>query len=183
MNTDPITVTDDETDILLEAADLVTLARTGVEYDYRGDVIDAHAPEMPTRFAKQLAQIVRGAVAIGMDRGKALRLAIRCARDSMPPLRLAIIDDLAAHPDSSTADVRRRIDKPRATVDRQLQALHMLGAAVVEEYEYGPHGKTRWLYSLSDHISPQVIDPQSFPDLSVHTPSPLKESGGKDSRH
>ena len=81
-----------------EAADLVTLARTGVEYDYRGDVIDAHAPEMPTRFAKQLTQIVRGAVAIGMNRGNALRLAIRCARDSMPPLRLAIIDDLSAHP-------------------------------------------------------------------------------------
>ena len=50
---------------LLAAADLVTRARTGVEYDYRGDVIDAHAPEMPTRFAKQLAQVVRGAVAIG----------------------------------------------------------------------------------------------------------------------
>ena len=45
---------------LLAAANLVTLARTGVESDYRGDVIDAHAPEMPTRFAKQLTQIVRG---------------------------------------------------------------------------------------------------------------------------
>ena len=89
MNTAPITVTDDETERLLAAADLVTLARTGVEYDYRGDVIDAHAPEMPTRFAKQLTQIVRGAVAIGMDRADALRLAMRCARDSMPPLRLA----------------------------------------------------------------------------------------------
>ena len=80
------------------AADLVTLARTGVEYDYRGDVIDAHAPEMPTRFAKELTQIIRGGVAIGMDRATARPLAIRCARDSMPPLRLAIIDDLAAHP-------------------------------------------------------------------------------------
>ena len=86
----------------LAAADLVTRARTGVDYDYRGDVIDAHAPEMPTRFAKQLAQVVRGAVAIGIDRADALRLAIRCARDSMPPLRLAILDDLAEHPDSST---------------------------------------------------------------------------------
>ena len=93
MNTEPITLTDAETERLLAAADLVTLARTGVEYDYRGDVIDAHAPEMPTRFAKQLAQMVRGAVAIGMDRDDALRLAIRCARDSMPPLRLPIIDD------------------------------------------------------------------------------------------
>jgi hypothetical protein len=112
MSTEPITITEAESDVLLAAADLVTLARTGVEYDYRGDVIDAHAPEMPTRFAKQLAQIARGGVAIGMDRADALRLAIRCARDSMPPLRLAIIDDLAAHPGSATLDVRKRIDKP-----------------------------------------------------------------------
>ena len=51
---------------LVNAADIVTLARTAVERDYQGDVIDAHAPEMPTRFAKQLAQMIRGAVAIGM---------------------------------------------------------------------------------------------------------------------
>ena len=67
---------------------------------------------MPTRFAKQLTQVVRGAVAIGIERPAALRLAIRCARDSMPPLRLAILDDVAAHPDSRTVDVRRRLDKP-----------------------------------------------------------------------
>ncbi|HEY1439515.1 MAG TPA: hypothetical protein VGF65_01440, partial [Mycobacterium sp.] len=67
MDTKPITVTDEETEKLLRAADLVTLARTGVVTDYRGDVIDSHAPEMPTRFAKQLTQIVRGGVAIGMD--------------------------------------------------------------------------------------------------------------------
>jgi hypothetical protein len=44
-----IDLTDEETKKLLAAADLVTRARTGVEFDYRGDVIDAHAPEMPTR--------------------------------------------------------------------------------------------------------------------------------------
>jgi hypothetical protein len=64
---------DEETDLLLAAADLVTLARTGVEFDYQGDVIDAHAPEMPTRFAKQLVQVMRGACAIGLDRTEALR--------------------------------------------------------------------------------------------------------------
>ena len=85
-----IELDDEETGTLLAAADLVTLARTGVEFDYRGDVIDAHAPEMPTRFAKQLAQVVRGGVAVGMGREDAMRLAIRCARDSMPPIRLAI---------------------------------------------------------------------------------------------
>lgn len=167
-----VDLTEDETDVLLAAADVVTLARTGVDYDYRGDVIDAHAPEMPTRFAKQLAQVVRGAVAIGHDRTSALRLAIRVARDSMPPLRLAILDDVAEHPESSTPDVRRRIGKPRATVDRQLQALHMLGVLACEEElgMFGDRAVTRWLYSLAEGIDPRALDPSSVPDSSVPTP-------------
>lgn len=179
MNTEPVTVTEQESAVLLAAGDLVTLARTGVEYDYRGDVIDAHAPEMPTRFVKQLTQIVRGAVAVGMDRPGALRLAIRCARDSMPPLRLAIIEDLAEHPGSTASNVRRRIGKPRSTVDRQLQALHMLGVAVVEEVEYH-QDRVRWLYTLNDQISPAAIPaPESSPDLSLNTPIPHRREVGK----
>jgi uncharacterized membrane protein len=135
MDPSEVTPTDAETSRLLAAADLVTLARTGVDYDYRGDVIDCHAPEMPTRFAKQLTQIVRGAVAIGIHRRQALKLAVRCARDSMPPIRLQIIDDLAQHAGSTATDVRRRLNKPRATVDRQLQSLHMLGVLDVAEEE------------------------------------------------
>lgn len=179
MNAEGITVTDEETDVLLKAADLVTLARTGVEYDYRGDVIDAHAPEMPTRFAKQLAQVVRGGVAIGMDRPAALRLAIRCARDSMPPLRLSIIDDVAVNPDSSTADIRKRLGKPRATVDRQLQALHMLDVLACDEQEVSWAGKdvTRWYYQLAAGIEPTALDPTSVPDLAVPTPTPHRREG------
>ena len=92
---------EDEIDQLVKAADIVTMARTAVERDYRGEVIDAHAPEMPTRFAKQLAQMVRGGVAIGMSRKAAMRLAIRCARDSIPPLRLEILLDVAANPSTT----------------------------------------------------------------------------------
>lgn len=167
MNPEPTTVTDEETETLLGAANLVTLARTAVEYDYRGDVIDAHQPEMPTRFAKQLCQVVRGGVAVGMNRKAALRLAIRVARDSMPPLRLVIIDDLADNPHCYVGEVRRRIDKPRNTVDRQLQALHMLGVLTVDEIEYSANGKTRWFYSLSNDIDPTVLEstkPETFPD-------------------
>ena len=175
MDTDPGDITETETNVLLAAADLVTLARTGVEFDYRGDVIDAHAPEMPTRFAKQLTQIVRGAVAVGMTRSEALRLAIRCARDSMPPMRLAIIDDVAKNPAAATPDVRKRIDKPRNTVDRQLQALHMLGVLTVDEVEYGSEGRVRWFYTLSEGIDPDSLKPdQCVPEMSVHIPIPCK---------
>jgi len=160
------TVSAAEADVLLAAADVVTLARTGVEYDYRGDVIDAHAPEMPTRFAKQLAQVVRGGVAIGMARPDALRLAIRCARDSMPPLRLMILDDLVAHPASSTAEVRTRLGKPRSTVDRQLQALHILGALQVDEHEHVWAGKTATLrrYRIGAGIDPDALNPKTASD-------------------
>ena len=174
---EPVVVTEEETDALLAAADLVTLARTGVEYDYRGDVVDAHAPEMPTRFAKQLAQVVRGGVAIGMTREDAMRLAIRCARDSMPPLRLAILDDVAKHPGATTAEVRKRLGKPRATVDRQLQALHMLGVLAVEEEEAEWRGQstTRWTYRLVDGIDPDALSsPISARKVSTHPQTPIE---------
>jgi hypothetical protein len=151
-----ITLSDEDTERLLAAADLVTLARTAVEFDYRGNVDDAHAPEMPTRFAKQLGQIVRGGVAVGMSRERAMALAIRCARDSMPPLRLAIIDYLSTHPASLTAQVRKGIDKPRNTVDRQLQALHMLKVVACDEEDVTEH-KTVWRYSLRADIDPAAI--------------------------
>jgi hypothetical protein len=122
-----------EVNRILLAADIVTLARTGVETDYRGDVIDAHAPEMPTRFAKQLTQIMRGGLAIGMARKEALALALRCARDSVPQLRLAVLLDLKEEGESSIREVRQRLQKPWRTINRVLEALHALDLIVCRE--------------------------------------------------
>ncbi len=152
-----LTLTHAETEQLLQLADVVTLARTGVEHDYRGNVIDAHAPEMPTRYAKQLAQIVRGGIALGMPRRPVLTLATRCARDSIPPLRLAVLLDVRQYPNSLVADVRRRLQKPRTTVDRTLQDLHMLGLLELHEQEIGP-AKTAWSYSLASGVDDVVLD-------------------------
>ncbi|MBB0990218.1 ArsR family transcriptional regulator [Dietzia sp. SLG510A3-30A2] len=163
VTTSGIDVTPEEEDRLLAAANLVTLARTAVEFDYRGDPEYAHDPEMPTRFAKQLTQIVRGAVAIGLSRDEGMRLAIRCARDSMPPLRLAIIDDVSVNPRAATKEVRKRLDKPRTTVDRQLQALHLLGVLTVFEDESMSGGIT-WRYSLGEGIDPTALH---VPEMSV----------------
>lgn len=146
----PWLIDDGETASLIKAADIVTYARTAVERDYRGDVINSHAPEMPTRFAKQLAQLVRGGLAIGMDRTAAMRLALRCARDSIPTLRLEILLDLANNSRSRTIDVCRRITKPYRTVRRELEALHILGLLTCdEEAAATDEDKTVWLYSLA----------------------------------
>lgn len=157
----------DETARILAAADLVTLARTAVDIDYRGNVVDAHAPEMPTRFAKQLAQIFRGGVAIGLSRVEALALAIRVARDSLPPIRLEILEDVAANPWTPLREVVKRVDKPRSTVDRQLQALHLLGLVTVDE-EVATVGlalkeTTTWRYSLASGVDVSAIADPTTP--------------------
>jgi Bifunctional DNA primase/polymerase, N-terminal len=133
LNTTEAKLTDDEMQRILDVADIVTLARTGVETDYRGDVIDVHAPEMPTRFAKQLVQIMRGALALDMTRREALALVVRCARDSIPQLRLAVLDDLKEYGASEAGDIRKRLQKPRRTISRILEALHALGLVICTE--------------------------------------------------
>ena len=131
-----------EVEQLLNAADIVTMARSAVERDYRGDIVFAHDPEMPTRFAKQLVQLLRGAVAIGMTPADGMRLALRCARDTIPPLRRDILLDLANNPQSTVRDVRKRISKPRNTVRRELEGMHMLGLLRCDETEdVGRDGK------------------------------------------
>jgi hypothetical protein len=78
---DPYALEEAEIDQLIKAANIVTHSRTAVERDYRGDILDAHSPEMPTRFIKQLCQLVRGGLAprYAPRRGPAARPAL-CPR-------------------------------------------------------------------------------------------------------
>jgi len=158
MNTQPYQLSWRQLRRLVKVANVVTLVRTGVERDYRGEVVFAHDPEMPTRFAKQLAQLVRGAVAIGKTSTEAMQLAERCARDSLVPLRRDILLDLIKHPKSRPRDVHRRVGQPRSTVRRELDALHALEVLVCDEQDklFGWRIVTEQSYSVSpkfDHTT------------------------------
>ena len=153
-------------DDLLAVANLVTLARTAVDRDFHGRPLDAHDPEAPTRFAKQLVQLLRGAISIGMTATEAMRLVRRCACDSIPPLRRDILLDLADNPGSKATDVRKRISKPRNTVRRGLECLHMLGALACEETEEtGRDGKEHvvWRYRLADGFDRDTLQSVTGP--------------------
>ena len=147
-------LTDPVMDALLAVANLVTLARTACERDYRGDVIEAHAPEAPTRFAKMLAQVVRGALALGADQDHAVTVAMRVAGDSVPPLRLLLLGDVQAHPCTRTTEVTGRVQRPRSTVDRVLQELHYLGLLIVDELA----DNKGWRYSLAPDVDLTALD-------------------------
>lgn len=122
---------------IVEAANITTWARTAVEFDrYRGEVVDVSDPEGPVRFAKQLSQLVTGAYLIGLPARDAMRLAIRCARDSIPPMRLKVLEDVANYPNSIVADLVRRFERPRSTVARQLAALDALDLLTCSDGKY-----------------------------------------------
>ena len=146
----------------------MTLARTAVERDYRGEVVDSHAPEMPTRFAKMLGQVLRGALSLGLEHGHALAIAHRVARDSVPPLRLLALLDVLDYPGARTREVTRRLQRPRSTVDRVLQELHVLGLLVVAE-DVGQQG-TGWQYHLSKTVDPEVLARFGSRTRNVTTP-------------
>ena len=65
----------------------------------------------------------------------AMRLAVRCARDSIEPLRRDLLLDVAANPGTDPSDVHRRIVRPLSTVKNNLVALHMLRLVDCEERE------------------------------------------------
>jgi hypothetical protein len=136
---------------LFAFANLATLARTGVEKDYRHEVIIDHDPEMPTRFARQLFQVVLGAIALGLSTDASLRLAARCAKDSIPPLRLHVLDDLYEHPQAQLYQIVRRVNKPRNTVKRTLDELQVLDLITVEE-------QSETMYSLRSAVDPLVME-------------------------
>ena len=154
---------DDEIGRIIDAADLVTRARTAVDRTPGGDVEEAHMLEMPTRFPKELVQLFRGATAIGRDRNQAMRLVIRGARDSMPPLKLEIVDWLAVNTLGTANGVAVGVDKPYMTIDRQLKELHLLGVVTREKRPANDsQGGERWHYRLANGIDPAVLDAESF---------------------
>jgi len=158
-STEEYQLTPAETDRLIKLANIVTRTRTGVERDYKGDTVDKHALEMPTRFVKQLTQVVRGTVAIGMPPETAMRLASRCARDSIAPLRRDILLDVAAHPQARPREVARRIVRPRTTVERELRALHLLNALDCDQVDMVQGGRQHTFerYSLAPILDRQLL--------------------------
>jgi len=85
-----------------------------------------------------------------------MAVALRGARDSIPPLRLRTLADVARHPITRTSELVKRLQLPRQTVDRTLQELHLLELLIVDEEPYGD-GKHRWLYQLAETVDEQTL--------------------------
>jgi hypothetical protein len=141
-----VTLSEAEEDTALDLANLIAWVRSPVEREYNGEPMFAHDLEVPTRLVKQLVQLVRGGLAIGMGRDDALAMAERVAADTMPPRRLAVLAEVWEHPDTTPADVGRGRNLPWRTADRTLKELHLLGLLDADD----PDGRTR--YRLAEDV-------------------------------
>ena len=189
MSTDETKLTDEDEDLLLGLADIVTRCRTAVERDFKGAPEWAHATEAPTRLAKYLWQLVRGSLAIGVTRPEAHALAIRVARDCLPPNRRDVLFYVAEHPYSRTGDVAKGLQLPYATADRTLQELHLLKALQVADDD---GQDKRWRYTVKDsllgeHLRLLASVGKAFPggippEKSVPTPRPQRRESDSEPR-
>jgi hypothetical protein len=135
-------------ELLVGVADLVTLARSPVQRDGRGELVLVLAPEMPGRFVKALKGLWDGLTALGCDRPTAWRVVMRVAFDSMPRIRRKVLEVLAGADDwVHTREARAQARLPRTTAVRALEDLHAHG--LVDREEGKPPKGDRW--QLTDY--------------------------------
>jgi hypothetical protein len=122
----PLSIPDEG--LLVQVADLVTLARSPIQRDGRGELVLVLAPEMPGRFVKALAGLWNGLTALGADTETAWRVVMRVAFDSMPRIRRRVLEVLAGSIDwVYTSEARSEARLPRTTAVRALEDLHAHG--------------------------------------------------------
>jgi len=71
-------------------------------------------------------------------------------------VRLRVLADVAANANTPTADVVKRLQLPRKTVDRILQELHLLELLTLDSIAWGT--SERWIYSLAEGVDRTALD-------------------------
>lgn len=128
---------------LIGLANLVSQGRSPVHRDYKGEIELIMDSEAPTRIIKQLGQIWRacGVLCLGTD--DSWEVVRRCALDSIPKLRGAVIRYLAGHADGAdTTAIGIGVVHPSRTVKRALEDLEAHG--VVERKSAGQGHAHTW---------------------------------------
>jgi hypothetical protein len=97
-------------------------------------------------------------------------------RDSMPPIRLDVLADVAANPGTTTTDCARRLQRPRQTTDRALQELQLLNLIQVDRkpsFSAAQSASTGWLWRLSPDVPFDALGYMATPQSVYEAPDPF----------
>jgi hypothetical protein len=129
--------------LFIRVADLVTLARSPVIRNRKGEMVAVLAPEMPGRFVKGMAGLWAGLTSLGADVPTARRVVLRVAFDSIPRQRRTMLDILAEKGDwSESRPIGLASRLPTSTARRSLEDLHAHG--LVDREHGGGNKGDRW---------------------------------------
>ena len=147
---------------LIGLASLVSLSRSPVHRDFKGEIELVGDAEAPTRIVKQLGSLWRACGMLGLTHADSWEVVSRCALDSIPKLRGAVIRHLAAQaaPASTTA-VGLGVVHPSRTVRRALEDLE--AHHVVERESAGQGKADSW--QLSEMARGWLTAGDTLPDL------------------
>jgi hypothetical protein len=118
-------LTDSDENFLITLSDFTTQCRSAVERDgYRREIELIHSMEAPARLAKALAHLHEGFRLIGVPTSRAKQLLAKIALDSVPKIRVLLIDQLArTAPPTQTKALASAIGYPTETARRALEDL------------------------------------------------------------
>lgn len=129
----PRELSEDEREQLIKLAWLAATARSTVERDsYSREIELIPDSEAPARLALQLAQLLAGLDAIGVDRERAWSIVRKAALDSIPALRRLAIEVLSGAGQLNTTEIAKRISYPTSTARRALEELAGHGVVLRE---------------------------------------------------
>jgi energy-coupling factor transporter ATP-binding protein EcfA2 len=147
---------------LVGLATLAVRARSAVERDnYSREIELVPGPEAPTRLIVVLDRMLAGLDVIGVSRTDAWKVITKLALDSVPALRLAILNTLKGG-QADTNDISGKVLHPASTTRRALEDLVAHGLVELERQESPkPH-----LWALSAFTTTRM---QDFPETSEET--------------
>lgn len=147
-----VRTTGSDIETLATLAEVLTRLRSPVTRDRARIVVNTPEPESPPRVAKVLLKTVR---AVASLRGHTeiepedMALAQRLTRDSVPSVRVRVLEALLSiGTTAATDDIRDIIDLPASTTRRTLEDLHLL--QVVERVRGKPE---RWWISEEQRVA------------------------------
>jgi hypothetical protein len=130
---------------LVAISTLAVRCRSAVERDgYTREVQLIPEPEAPARLALVLLRLLNALAAAGVPYSEAWRLVAKCALDSMPAIRRAVLEDLMEHRlGTTTPEGAVRLAYPTNTVRRGLEDLAAHG--IVQRESGGAGRPDMWL--------------------------------------
>ncbi len=142
---EPQDLNSDEMDYLIDLAAFVVRARSAVERDgYSREIELVSEPEAPGRLIIVLTRLLDGLDAIGCDRTTAFAVVTKAAMDSIPALRMTVLDALLEHGQLDTNQAAAAARHPSTTTRRALEDLvahHLIDMQRGEAASNAPH---RW---------------------------------------